>query len=115
VASEPTNGLDQNDSDADPAKAAEMAAEGEAVDGEVVDGPPKAGNTPMVRAIQMLSEHQGPLPSQEWLTATEQLAPGTTKELVADYVAERAHQRTIQTEVQIDRESFKSFSAYQNR
>lgn len=31
----------------------------------------------------MLSEHQGPLPSQEWLTATEQLAPGTTKELLA--------------------------------
>jgi hypothetical protein len=45
-----------------------------------------------------------------------QLAPGTTKELVADYVAERTHQRTIQTEaIQIDRESFKSFSTYQNR
>jgi uncharacterized membrane protein len=114
--SEPTNGPGKNDSDPDPAKAAELAAAGETVDGEVVDGPAKVGDTPMVRAIQMLSQHQGPLPSQEWLTATEHLAPGTTKELVADYVAERAHQRTIQTEaVQIDRESFKSFSTYQNR
>ncbi len=116
MASELTNDPGQNDPDADPAKAAELAKAGEAVDGEVVGDPPKAGATPMVRAIQMLSEHQGPLPSHEWLTATEQLAPGTTKELVADYVAERAHQRTIQTEaVQIDRESFKSFSTYQNR
>jgi uncharacterized membrane protein len=117
VASESTNGPDPTDSDAALAKAAaELAATDESVDGEVVDGAPNAGNTPMVRAIQMLSEHQGPLPSEDWLTTAEQLAPGTTKELVADYVAERAHQRTIQTEaVQIDRENFKGFSTYQNR
>ena len=116
MASESTKDPDPHDSDVGLEKAAELAAAGEAVDGEVVDGASKAPGTPMVRAIQMFSEHQGPLPSQEWLTATEQLAPGTTKELVADYVAERAHQRTIQTEaVQIDRENFKSFSRYQTR
>jgi hypothetical protein len=84
MASESTKGPDPHDSDVGLEKAAELAAAGEAVDGEVVDGASKAPGTPMVRAIQMLSEHQGPLPSQEWLTATEQLAPGTTKELVAD-------------------------------
>ena len=108
-------------SEPDPKDSAEVdaalaAATSEAVDGEVVDDPPKVGDARMVQAIQMLSEHQGPLPSKEWLSTVEQLAPGTTKELVSDYVAQRAHQRAIQTEaVQIDRESFKSFSAYQNR
>jgi uncharacterized membrane protein len=114
VASESTKGPGPDSAGALAKAAAELAATDEAVDGEVVDG--ASPHTPMVRAIQMLSEHQGPLPSQEWLTTTEQLAPGTTKELVADYVAERAHQRTIQMEaVQIDRENFKSFSTYQTR
>jgi uncharacterized membrane protein len=46
----------------------------------------------------------------------EQLNPGTTQTLLTDYVAEREHQRQIQQQaVDIDRESFRSFAAYQNR
>ena len=56
------------------------------------------------------------MPSKEWLTAVEKLAPGTSQQLLDDYVAERVHQRAIQTRaVEIDRENFKGFARYQNR
>jgi hypothetical protein len=85
----------------------------EAVDGEVVLGQDGA-DAPMVRAVRMLSEHQGPLPSEQWLTTVEQLEPGTTRRLVDDFVAGREHERTIQARaVEIDRENFNRFAQYQ--
>ena len=101
----------------EPSSAAEIDEAAEIADGEVVDDDelprPGAG---MVQAVQTLSEHEGPLPSKEWFAAVESLAPGTTKELVADYVSEREHQRAIQRKaVEIDRENFQGFAKYQNR
>lgn len=93
----------------------------EAVDGEIVDPASPGSSLPgngarMTDAALMLNQHQGPLPSKEWFTTVENLAPGTTKDLVADYIAQREHQRTIQAEaVQIDRENFKLFARYQSR
>jgi hypothetical protein len=87
----------------------------EAVDAEVVDESPQIGDARMVQAVQMLT-HQGPLPSSDWFAAVEPLAAGTTKALVDDYVAERRHQRRLQsTAVAIDRENFLAFTRYQNR
>jgi uncharacterized membrane protein len=88
----------------------------EAVDSEVVDGHAvqDGADASMVRAVRMLSEHQGPLPSEQWLTTVEQLEPGTTRRLVDDFVAGREHERTIQARaVEIDRENFNRFARYQ--
>jgi hypothetical protein len=89
----------------------------ESVEGEVVDDSVERDGTdaPMVRAVRMLSEHKGPLPSEAWLTTVEGLEPGTTRRLVDDFVAGRKHEREIQTRaVEIDRENFNRFARYQN-
>lgn len=88
-----------------------LETDGEVVDGHVADD---ATDAKMVRAVRMLSEHRGPLPSEQWLTTVEQLEPGTTRRLVDDFVAGREHERTIQTRaVEIDRENFNRFARYQ--
>lgn len=113
---EPDDNPAQPDGEPKPTteEGAELDPSDEVLDGEVVDGPSRKDDS-MVGAAQMLSAHSGPLPSEEWLTTVEQIAPGTTKDLVADYVTERQHQRVIQARaVEIDRENFRSFARYQN-
>lgn len=86
-------------------------ADGEVVDGHIAND---AADAKMVRAVRMLSEHSGPLPSEQWLKTVEQLEPGTTRRLVDDFVAGREHERAIQARaVEIDRENFNRFARYQ--
>jgi hypothetical protein len=90
----------------------------DSVDGEVVGGAPveeSGADAQMVRAVQMLSEHKGPLPSEDWLTTVEQLEPGTTRRLVDDFVAGREHERAIQARaIEIDKENFGRFARYRS-
>lgn len=89
----------------------------ESVAGEIVDalGNSDGTDASMVRAVRMLSEHEGPLPSEKWLATVEQLEPGTTRRLVDDFVVGREHERAIQARaVEIDRENFNRFARYQN-
>ncbi len=55
------------------------------------------------------------MPSEQWLTAVENLEQGTTRRIVDDFVEERKHQRMMQTEaLDIDRKNFRSFERYQH-
>jgi uncharacterized membrane protein len=89
----------------------------EALEGELADDSTAqpTGGTRMLRAVQVLMQHRGPIPSEQWLTTVEQLEPGTTRRMVDDFINEREHQRTMQSQaLEIDRENFRSFQRYQH-
>jgi hypothetical protein len=61
-------------------------------------------------------EHTGPLPDQHWFRAVEQLHPGATGKLLDDFVADREHARTMESEkVALDRRNLDGFVMYQLR
>lgn len=104
----PDNGQDESAQ----ADAEDLEALDEILDGELVDEAPK--DLRALRAVRTLTAHRGPLPSEQWLTTVEALHPGTTGKLVDDFLAERQHQREMQTEaLSIDRENFRLFAGYQ--
>lgn len=115
MAGSPDDGTDAHEHQSGALSPAEVEAAPEKADGELGGDPLRVGDGRMVEAVrQTLSEHEGPLPSQEWFAAVESLAPGATADLVADYIAERGHQRDIQrAAVDIDRDNFRRFARYQ--
>jgi hypothetical protein len=61
-------------------------------------------------------EHTGPLPDQHWFKAVEQLHPGATGKLLDDFVSDREHARTMESEkVALDRRNLDGFVTYQLR
>lgn len=100
-----------------PAEAADELTElDEELEAELVDDPFAQPSGRMLEAVQVLMQHRGPMPSEQWLTAVEELEPGTTRRLVDDFIAERKHQREMQSEaLGIDRENLASFAHQQHR
>lgn len=78
--------------------------------------PSSESDSPRLRgALRVFAEqHEGPLPSQQWLAGVERLAPGTTQRLIDDHLVQREHQRVILSEAMaLDREGFRGFRLYQ--
>jgi hypothetical protein len=59
-------------------------------------------------------EHEGPLPSQHWLRALEDLRPGWTERTLQDHEAQREHSREIEKRtLEYDHKRFQSLATYQ--
>lgn len=60
--------------------------------------------------------HSGPLPSQEWLSAAEEIHPGATEIILRDFREERRHQREMQRKgIELDAAVVRDLGRYQHR
>jgi uncharacterized membrane protein len=58
--------------------------------------------------------HSGPLPSQEWFAAVEEIHPGATELILRDFAEERRHQREMQEKaLDLDALHVRGFGRYQ--
>ena len=85
---------------------------------EEVDGEPVGGDSPSrpsgTRSVIITEERVSPLPPERWLDVAEQHAPGVTRELVDDFLAQRRHARAIERRaIKQDEHAFGRFADYQ--
>lgn len=104
---------DETESD-EPATGELDALPAEAIDGEPVPDERPATTRQALREVYFQETHS-PFPDQAWLRAAEELSPGTTNELVNDFLQERKHFRAMDRKAaKLDERSVETFVEYQN-